>query len=395
MVSIGVMLLSSCQKDNLKDNYALSQDEYTVSEEFACSIAENINIPAKDEPLKFNPSCSKSSPKKIKEINSIPGSGKENVCYVINYEGGGFVVLSADKRLMPVLAFSETDEFPIDAELTPAGAVEWLCNVKDEVEKVRKEGGIPDKTLNKEWDNLTSKMIPPPDPNQCEDEYEQVGPLLVTKWHQGCGFNDLLPSMSCNVNYCGKALAGCVPIAMAQIMKFHQHPSSFNWSLMPNTYASPETSRFIKAIHNAIPVSYICNGTGVNTDYNIANALKNSFGYTYASQGSYNYETVTSNLRANKPVMLSGGRDGGWWIFHKFVDGHMWVCDGFRRSFICIYDGNGNLIGGAGYLYLHMNWGWYDGVANGWFAFNNFNPTVRGTTHTYNYKTKMVYNIKP
>lgn len=86
LISLGVMLLSSCQKDNLKDNFALSQDEYTVSEDFACSIAENINIPAEDEPLKFKSSITKSSsPKKVKEIHSIPSNGKENVCYVINY----------------------------------------------------------------------------------------------------------------------------------------------------------------------------------------------------------------------------------------------------------------------------------------------------------------------
>jgi hypothetical protein len=92
--------------------------------------------------------------------------------------------------------------------------------------------------------------------------------------------------------------------------------------------------------------------------------------------------------------MLSGGRDGGWWIFHKYVDGHMWVCDGFRRSFHCMYDDYGNLIGGVGYLYLSMNWGW-GGLADGWYAFYNFNPTVNGTTYTFNYQTKMVYNIKP
>jgi len=71
------------------------------------------------------------------------------------------------------------------------------------------------------------------------------------------------------------------------------------------------------------------------------------------------------------------------------------VCDGFRRNFYCIYDNYGNLIGGVEYLYLHMNWGWYEGEANGWYAFNNFNPTVNGTTYTFNYDRKMVYNIKP
>jgi len=45
---------------------------------------------------------------------------------------------------------------------------------------------------------------------------------------------------------------------------------------------------------------------------------------------------------------------------------------------------------GWGYLYLHMNWGW-TGLHNSWYAYNNFNPGNR----TYNYKVKMVYNIKP
>jgi len=144
-----------------------------------------------------------------------------------------------------------------------------------------------------------------------------------------------------------------------------------------------------------VPVSYDCDGTGVDKDYNVANALKNYFGYTYASQGAYNYETVKNNLRQHEPVLLGGGNDGGWWIFHSYEDGHMWVCDGFRSSKFCMFDDEGNLMGAVTYLYLHMNWGWSNGVANGWFAFDNFNPTVYGTTYTFNYKTKMVYNIKP
>lgn len=27
--------------------------------------------------------------------------------------------------------------------------------------------------------------------------------------------------------------AGCVPIAMAQVMKYYQHPTNYNWSAMP------------------------------------------------------------------------------------------------------------------------------------------------------------------
>lgn len=399
LIFTGMIICSSCQKDNLSNSANIRQNEYIVSEDVACIIAENLIIPQEGEQLKLSSTNLKSSKsKKVKEIHSIPSEGKDNICYILNYEGGGFIILSADKRIMPILAFSDSSEFFLDEDNTPSGAVAWLYNVKESIEEVRIKNQIPDKKTEKEWENLISPKMIEPDPNDCEDEFEQVGPLLTTLWHQGCGFNSLLKTESevgCTNLPCDRVYAGCVPIAMAQIMRFHQHPTTYNWSLMPNTYGSSETARLIKAIHDVLPVSYDCDGTGVDKDYNIANRLKSSFNYTYASQGSYNYETVKSNLRANKPVILSGGRDAGWWIFHDYDDGHMWVCDGFRRSKICMFDDYGNLIGAVSYLYLHMNWGWYNGLANGWYAFNNFNPVVNGTTYTFNYQTKMGYNIKP
>lgn len=201
--------------------------------------------------------------------------------------------------------------------------------------------------------------------------------------------------MSCSVP-CGKAYAGCVPIAIAQVMKFHQYPISYNWSSMPNNYGTTTTASLIKDIHNSITInvfgneipaiSYDCDGTGVDKDYNTSGVFKNKFGYSSASQAEYNYETVKQQLRLTRPVILGGGRKSGWWIFSTYKDGHMWVCDGFRRSFIWSEDCSM----GWGYLYLHMNWGW-GGYENGWYAFNNFNPD----TYTFNYQVKMVYNIKP
>jgi len=201
--------------------------------------------------------------------------------------------------------------------------------------------------------------------------------------------------MSCSVP-CGKAYAGCVPIAIAQVMKFHQYPISYNWSSMPNNYGTTTTASLIKDIHNSITInvfgneipaiSYDCDGTGVDKDYNTSGVFKNKFGYSSASQAGYNYETVKQQLRLTRPVILGGGRKSGWWIFSTYKDGHMWVCDGFRRSFIWSEDCSM----GWGYLYLHMNWGW-GGYENGWYAFNNFNPD----TYTFNYQVKMVYNIKP
>lgn len=196
-----------------------------------------------------------------------------------------------------------------------------------------------------------------------------------------------MPTMSCDVP-CGRAYAGCVPIAIAQVMKYHNYPTNYNWSSMPNSYGTTTTASLINDIHNSISgISYDCDGTGVDHDYNVASVFTNHFNYSSASQAGYNRETIKQQLRLNRPVILAGGSDAGWWIFHNYTDGHMWVCDGFRR----IQNYSEDCSMGWGYLYFHMNWGWYNGSENGWYAYNNFNPGE----YTFNYDVKMVYNIKP
>jgi hypothetical protein len=41
-----------------------------------------------------------------------------------------------------------------------------------------------------------------------------------------------------------------------------------------------------------------------------------------------------------------------------------------------------------------MNWGW-GGSQNGFFNYNNFNPTVGSVTYNFNSNQKMIFNIKP
>ncbi len=228
-----------------------------------------------------------------------------------------------------------------------------------------------------QWENIDLSNFAgknPPEDGGCVSEMEIVNPLLSTIWGQECGFNSLLQLSSCTPSYlCGHVYAGCVPIAIAQVMRYYQYPTYYNWSNMPINTATNTTAQFIKNIHNALGtnIHYYCTDTGVSQTYDISALIRNSFGYSSAGWDDYNSNTVKLNLRANKPVILTGG-------------GHAWVADGFKNSKICYEEG------AVWYLKFHMNWGW-NGDYNGWYSFNNFNPNG----NNYNSDLQMIYNINP
>ncbi|MCG2419620.1 C10 family peptidase [Aequorivita sp. F47161] len=319
------------------------------------------------------------------------------VFYIVNYKNGGFVILAADNRSIPILAYSETETFNLNAEFYSSGLVEWLSETKESIKYLRENKIDQSLEAKKNWEDVNIFQKEPPG-GGCENEFEQVDRLLSTSWNQGSGFNNYMPLKNCNPPLPnGRAWAGCVPVAIAQMMRYHQYPTNYNWSNMPtNNMGNNTISSFIKDIHDKInyygsAVHYECDATGVNTDYNTAGLFRNFFGYSTASSADYNSNIIVNELRANRPVILQGGRNANWWIFNNYDDGHMWVCDGFKRSKICIFDDNGNPIGAVHYLYYRMNWGWGGEYNDAWYANNNFNPS----TYTFNFQKKMIYNIKP
>lgn len=318
--------------------------------------------------------------------------------YVINYDEGGFVLLSADKRVQPIIGYAEEGEFIVDQDSYPLGLEFWINDAKKQITDIQNSSIEQTENDKLAWSKIqilsteNSESItgrPPTDPDEpggdpcyAHTVSHTTGPLLSSRWYQTGGFNDALPNITCDGNNF-QVYAGCVPIAMGQIMKYHEYPTSYNWSAMPLTYGTTTTASFIEDIHDAIgnvyngQPFYECDGTGVSASSNMGNVLKSQFNYSSASWGSYNFGFVKANIAVARPVLLSG--DNG-------QTGHMWVCDGYRAT--TYYFEN---CGSVGYLYFNMNWGWYGGSNNGWFSFDNFNP---GNTN-YNNNKKMIYNIMP
>lgn len=334
--------------------------------------------------------------KPIKEVRGVKDEQGKVVFYVINYQPTGFMVMSADNRAAPVLAFSEHDTFVVDESNFSGGLGDWVSYAKDYVKEIRRVDQEVTASQLDQWQFCPVQDVIYPDDVPCEEggcqnTFESVGPLLATAWGQGSGYNNSTPLTGCTAYANGHAPTGCVATAMAQVMRYHSFPGWYNWGVMPATALPPSTgdneiSRLMYDIGYNVNMDYGCNGSGADTEDQVAQTFVVDFGYSHADyidyEGTANYMTVENNLRWGQPVIFSGGRRGGSWPFYSYDDGHCWVGDGFNAYYDCQ--------NGISTLYFHMNWGW-NGSNDGWYAFNNFNPGG----NTFNYRSGVVVNIRP
>jgi len=95
-------------------------DSLFVNEQAAIGIAEELSAYfGNKNPLNRSSQRSTSATKKVKAIKTVKDRKNKDAYYVMNYEQGGFAVISADKRTESVLAFSDKNEFITDS--VPSG----------------------------------------------------------------------------------------------------------------------------------------------------------------------------------------------------------------------------------------------------------------------------------
>ncbi len=387
------MAVSGCEKNNedLNADSTKSSNEQTVSEENYVDLSEALNVGKNLYFLQINDNLAnkgeRNTKKTIKNSTEIKNNNGKVSFYVINYNEGGFVLLSADKRTRPILGYSDENEFIVDEESYPLGLQFWMNDTKDQIAEIQKSDQTQSKDENLAWEKVVAELpreiTGKEPPMVCTESTTvvTVGPLLNSTWNQTGAFNDQLPFITCGGAQF-QVFAGCVPIAMGQIMRFHQFPATYNWGNIPAGFGTNTTALFIRDIHHEIRSlnsgnpSYSCTATGVSASANMGTVLKSRFGYSSATFSDYNYTTVKANIANNRPVILQGSNSSA---------GHMWVCDGSRTTTYKRADCTG-----ISYLSFHMNWGW-GGTNNGWFGFDNFNPA--GTN--YNSNKKMVHGIVP
>lgn len=230
---------------------------------------------------------------------------------------------------------------------------------------------------------------------------KDVNPLLKTQWSQNNPYNN-----KCNG---GKAPAGCVPIATAQIMAYFKKPYSttywdeltkYSYVPLNNSYIVDRVSTLLYDVGKGVKVSYGSDGSGA--DFKDAAPYLRSVGINCTFLDYLDTDLLIDQLNASKPVMLAGKKAKGiFGLYYK--DGHAWIVDGhFSFRYYCtmsvteyILDDSGTRwIQWDGYkksywsdaTYYHINWGW-GGYSDGYYT--TVNDPYKTGNH-YQYKKRMI-----
>lgn len=308
----------------------------------------------------------------------------DTLAYILNYPAdGGFAIISAHKRIYPVLAYSDESNFLLDNEIAKKY---FIDNISLYIEQSQKDNNTYFSTEDFET---------------CET----INPIVGTKLNQRNPFDKYV-----KIEHPGCPV-GCVAVAAATVMSYGK------------TYLDYHGSRFfLKRIVKAIEAGSespsgapkrIVGGFGIGEftpvytysealdsmakllywigkDINIvykpggsegisekAYNLIAKYDYNMPSgwKSPYDIKSVANYIRS-KHIIYFRGRD-----FQKKV-GHAWVCDG------CAYCwADPVLHEDIDLIYLHMDWGW-GGNCNGYFSGDVFN--VSGS----NYEVQNYFAVK-
>ncbi len=316
--------------------------------------------------------------------------------YVFNTGANGFVIISGDDNVEPVLAFST--ESSLRADYLPDNIKSWLENYKNQINYVIANNISGNQVVRQKWNDL---QVTSSNTLAKTTTASVVYPLMKTMWNQEPYYNFMCPyDYAASAN----AVTGCVATAMAQVMKYWNWPkkgvgsnsysdgsfgvlsadfghTTYHWDSMPMLVGYNNVAVGTLMYHAGVSVnmSYGVAGSGafvVSAMSPILNcaqyALPTYFSYKSSLQGllrnSYSdsdwVHMLKDELNAKRPVIYSGYGPGG---------GHCFVTDGYIT-----------------YNRFHFNWGW-GAYGDGYYIVENLAPG----NETFNDQQTVIVGIMP
>jgi len=309
-----------------------------------------------------------------------------DLIYVFNFENMGYILMSADNNINPVLAYSFSSQYDPTNLINPFRM--WLEYYKNQIKSILVDKNYSNKEMQNQWEALKIAKIN-------KSNLKSVPPLITSKWNQGQVYNVECPSDTAGPG--GKCLTGCVATCLGQLMYYYRFPqngsgsfsythpvygnlsadfgnTTYEWDAMCDIPSKPNGAIGKLLAHCGIGVSmqYGPNSSGMY-NHSAADVLKTYF--KYSNEVRYVFRDST-NLRWDSLIVAQLDKKmplyyAGWSVPN--INGHAFVCDGYQDT-----------------TYFHFNFGW-GGSYDGYFYLNALSP---GGSN-FNLAQELIINIYP
>ena len=334
------------------------------------------------------------------------------VAYYIVNSNDGFIIVSGDDRISPILGYS-TGGSSFDPENIPLAMQFFLGEYKNEIDYIiSNDLKLSDNLVKKKWHELRNGEIITEVKSENKKNQREIGKdinlrsdnlgfdpepyvkgenLIKTKWNQYFPYNAECPPLSVGS---GRSLVGCVATAMAQILRYWENPitgygeysyahstgnlyadfgnTNYQYEYMPSIVTNDSSAQK----RNAVSLLLFHVGVSIGTNYggsssaymfhwnpsyaNSYDAFRNFWGYKDVKYIDKQYVTESEWL-----ALLKSQIDKKYPVLYE-VPNHAIICDGYNSD---------NLI--------HIIWGWGDSY-DGFYLLTNM--IVNGNNYTTNQK---------
>lgn len=297
-------------------------------------------------------------------------SNGEPVLYAFNFQGGGFVIVSAEDAYEPVIGYAYTGDFPLYLDPN-SNYGSFIQSYIEQIDFARENNLEAESTVSNMWNHLLLSNI---DELLTTTDSRDIEPLVASLWNQDNPYNAMCPEDPAGPG--GRVYAGCVATCMSQIMHYWRYPevgegshsyyasgygtqtanfgaTNYSWDGMQNSINSNNPIPIAELQYHAgvaVEMMYGPDGSGAYSQ-DVDDALRDYFRYAnaqYLDKSNYSasawMDILKEELDLGRPMYYSGRTSDN--------SGHAFVCDG--------YQGND----------FHFNFGW-SGSNNGFYSLYN------------------------
>lgn len=324
--------------------------------------------------------------------------------YLFNLSPDGWIAVSADMRIHPILAYSFKGKY--DPENEAPAFTAWMKQYHDQIRFAIENNNEPLPTTTPLWNHyLTTSTQTPQQPNTQTfplshsptgpRSMRNVEPLITSLWDQSPWYNAMCPPDPMGPQ--GHCVAGCVPVCMAQVMYYFRWPvtgtgsytytepnygvlsanfgeTTYLWDEMTDdvTRSNDAVATLIYHLGVSCDLQYGPDGSGMY-NHKAAYSLRTYFKYAPETQYLFrdstnlNWDSVlVAHLDKKIPMYYAG-----WSVPN--INGHAFVCDGYQDT-----------------TYFHFNFGW-GGSNDGYFYTSDLTPGG----YNFNLAQEVIINCYP